>query len=91
MRKPAAGWHMRYWFRRRVREGVALAVFLAGPCGRALAQGAAAAELPREPFHLTMVNLSEIKRVSDADLAVFDEAGICVATVCAGRLVHRRR
>jgi hypothetical protein len=26
-----------------------------------------------------------------ADLAVFDEAGICVATVCAGRLVHRRR
>ncbi|MFE9675794.1 hypothetical protein ACFYO5_16955 [Streptomyces sp. NPDC006259] len=26
-----------------------------------------------------------------ADLAVFDEAGACVATVCAGRLVHRRR
>ncbi|MER5434256.1 hypothetical protein [Streptomyces sp. NPDC002588] len=26
-----------------------------------------------------------------ADLAVFDEAGTCVATVCAGRLVHRRR
>ncbi|GAA2607679.1 hypothetical protein ACWKT3_32455 [Streptomyces violaceus] len=26
-----------------------------------------------------------------ADLAVFDEAGECVATVCAGRLVHRRR
>jgi biopolymer transport protein ExbB len=48
MRNPAAGWHMRYWFRRRVGEGVALAVFLAGPCGRALAQGAAAAELPRD-------------------------------------------
>ncbi|MEU5341016.1 hypothetical protein AB0H18_09290 [Streptomyces sp. NPDC020766] len=26
-----------------------------------------------------------------ADLAVFDEDGACVATVCAGRLVHRRR
>jgi len=25
-----------------------------------------------------------------ADLAVFDEAGECIATVCAGRLVHRR-
>ncbi|MEV5955626.1 hypothetical protein AB0M11_17950 [Streptomyces sp. NPDC051987] len=25
-----------------------------------------------------------------ADLAVFDEAGECLATVCAGRLVHRR-
>ncbi|MFJ9565589.1 imidazolonepropionase-like domain-containing protein [Streptomyces fuscichromogenes] len=26
-----------------------------------------------------------------ADLAVFDEEGACIATVCAGRLVHRRR
>ncbi|MER6532695.1 hypothetical protein ABT215_02500 [Streptomyces sp900105755] len=26
-----------------------------------------------------------------ADLAVFDEAGECIATLCAGRLVHRRR
>ncbi|MBK3565350.1 hypothetical protein [Streptomyces sp. MBT62] len=26
-----------------------------------------------------------------ADLAVFDENGECIATVCAGRLVHRRR
>ncbi|MGW3035574.1 imidazolonepropionase-like domain-containing protein [Streptomyces sp. NPDC001178] len=26
-----------------------------------------------------------------ADLAVFDETGACLATVCAGRLVHRRR
>ncbi|MCD9876122.1 imidazolonepropionase-like domain-containing protein [Streptomyces guryensis] len=26
-----------------------------------------------------------------ADLAVFDDTGACVATVCAGRLVHRRR
>ncbi|MFC7310035.1 hypothetical protein ACFQVC_38185 [Streptomyces monticola] len=26
-----------------------------------------------------------------ADLAVFDADGACVATVCAGRLVHRRR
>ncbi|MFJ4693678.1 imidazolonepropionase-like domain-containing protein [Streptomyces sp. NPDC088766] len=26
-----------------------------------------------------------------ADLAVFDADGVCLATVCAGRLVHRRR
>ncbi|WP_369186237.1 hypothetical protein [Streptomyces sp. R08] len=26
-----------------------------------------------------------------ADLAVFDKTGECIATVCAGRLVHRRR
>ncbi|MER6014207.1 imidazolonepropionase-like domain-containing protein [Streptomyces bluensis] len=26
-----------------------------------------------------------------ADLAMIDETGACVATVCAGRLVHRRR
>jgi hypothetical protein len=26
-----------------------------------------------------------------ADVAVFDETGTCIATVCAGRLVHRRR
>ncbi|WP_371577895.1 hypothetical protein [Streptomyces sp. NBC_01314] len=26
-----------------------------------------------------------------ADLAVFDDSGTCIATVCAGRLVHRRR
>ncbi|PZH16218.1 hypothetical protein C1I97_07010 [Streptomyces sp. NTH33] len=26
-----------------------------------------------------------------ADLAVLDDAGACLATVCAGRLVHRRR
>lgn len=26
-----------------------------------------------------------------ADLAVFDATGACIATVCAGRLVHRRR
>ncbi len=26
-----------------------------------------------------------------ADLAVFDEDGACLATVCAGRLIHRRR
>jgi hypothetical protein len=32
--------------------------------------------------------LSDLGR---ADLAVFDEAGACIATVCAGRLVHRRR
>ncbi|MEU2621842.1 hypothetical protein ABZ642_27485 [Streptomyces sp. NPDC007157] len=37
---------------------------------------------PRKP------TISETGR---ADLAVFDEAGACIATVCAGRLVHRRK
>ncbi|MFF0158627.1 hypothetical protein ACFYRY_13985 [Streptomyces sp. NPDC005263] len=32
-----------------------------------------------------------IRETERADLAVFDETGACVATVCAGRLVHRRR
>jgi hypothetical protein len=32
-----------------------------------------------------------IRPTGRADLAVFDEDGVCVATVCAGRLVHRRR
>ncbi|MEU0069715.1 hypothetical protein ABZ027_09265 [Streptomyces sp. NPDC006332] len=32
-----------------------------------------------------------IRKADRADLAVFDETGACVATVCAGRLVHRRR
>ncbi|MDQ1017151.1 hypothetical protein [Streptomyces afghaniensis] len=34
---------------------------------------------------------SAIVPTGRADLAVFDDAGECVATVCAGRLVHRRR
>ncbi|MET7681251.1 hypothetical protein [Streptomyces sp. NPDC005423] len=34
---------------------------------------------------------ASITRSGRADLAVFDESGACVATVCAGRLVHRRR
>ncbi|WP_327402084.1 hypothetical protein OG194_19350 [Streptomyces sp. NBC_01288] len=37
------------------------------------------------PRPTTLVDLGR------ADLAVFDEAGTCIATVCAGRLVHRRR
>ena len=32
-----------------------------------------------------------IREYMRADLAVLDETGACVATVCAGRLVHRRR
>ncbi|CAM5449582.1 hypothetical protein SALBM311S_04522 [Streptomyces alboniger] len=32
-----------------------------------------------------------IRESGRADLAVFDETGVCIATVCAGRLVHRRR
>lgn len=33
----------------------------------------------------------EIIDTGRADLAVFDADGTCLATVCAGRLVHRRR
>ncbi|MFG3291234.1 hypothetical protein ACGF3G_20800 [Streptomyces sp. NPDC048179] len=32
-----------------------------------------------------------IVQAGRADLAVFDETGACIATVCAGRLVHRRK
>ncbi|MFF4250953.1 hypothetical protein ACFY1L_07085 [Streptomyces sp. NPDC001663] len=32
-----------------------------------------------------------IRETGRADLAVFDETSACIATVCAGRLVHRRR
>jgi hypothetical protein len=32
-----------------------------------------------------------ILQTGRADLAVFGETGACIATVCAGRLVHRRR
>ncbi|NUO44112.1 MAG: hypothetical protein HOV82_19015 [Streptomyces sp.] len=32
-----------------------------------------------------------IRQTGRADLAVFAETGECIATVCAGRLVHRRR
>ncbi|MGW3442840.1 imidazolonepropionase-like domain-containing protein [Streptomyces sp. NPDC001076] len=35
--------------------------------------------------------LPTIVETGRADLAVFDAAGACIATVCAGRLVHRRR
>ncbi|MFF6781805.1 hypothetical protein [Streptomyces sp. NPDC012510] len=34
---------------------------------------------------------ASITEAGRADLAVFDDSGTCVATVCAGRLVHRRR
>ncbi|MFF6990567.1 hypothetical protein [Streptomyces sp. NPDC010273] len=32
-----------------------------------------------------------LQETARADLAVFDGTGECIATVCAGRLVHRRR
>ncbi|MFI8536652.1 imidazolonepropionase-like domain-containing protein [Streptomyces aquilus] len=32
-----------------------------------------------------------IRQTGRADLAVFTETGECIATVCSGRLVHRRR
>ncbi|MEU9381017.1 hypothetical protein AB0D38_08470 [Streptomyces sp. NPDC048279] len=34
---------------------------------------------------------ARLTETARADLAVFDEAGECLATVCAGRLVHRRK
>ncbi|MFD3838162.1 hypothetical protein ACFWWC_18140 [Streptomyces sp. NPDC058642] len=37
------------------------------------------------------VQSTAIREVGRADLAVFDQNGECIATVCAGRLVHRRR
>jgi hypothetical protein len=32
-----------------------------------------------------------LRETARADLAVFDKTGECIATVCGGRLVHRRR
>ncbi|ELP64287.1 imidazolonepropionase-like domain-containing protein [Streptomyces turgidiscabies] len=40
---------------------------------------------------LTRTRTPAIIEGERADLAVFDGEGMCVATVCAGRLVHRRR
>lgn len=40
---------------------------------------------------LTRTRIPALAAGERADLAVFDEDGACVATVCAGRLVHRRR
>ncbi|MGW1026649.1 imidazolonepropionase-like domain-containing protein [Streptomyces sp. NPDC002577] len=40
---------------------------------------------------LGRTRLAAITGLGRADLAVFDATGTCVATVCAGRLVHRRR
>ncbi|MGY1500237.1 imidazolonepropionase-like domain-containing protein [Streptomyces sp. QTS52] len=40
---------------------------------------------------LTRTRIPAIVEGERADLAVFDGGGACLATVCAGRLVHRRR
>ncbi|MFG2782814.1 hypothetical protein ACGFY7_33885 [Streptomyces prunicolor] len=32
-----------------------------------------------------------LRETARADLAVFDETGVCIATVCGGRLLYRRR
>jgi cytosine/adenosine deaminase-related metal-dependent hydrolase len=40
---------------------------------------------------LTRPRIPSIVEGARADLAVFDGEGLCVATVCSGRLVHRRR
>ncbi|MFD4504508.1 hypothetical protein [Streptomyces sp. NPDC058457] len=43
------------------------------------------AVLPGAPVQPTLMQTTR------ADLVVFDAADVCLATVCAGRLVHRRR
>lgn len=50
-----------------------------------------AAAVRNEVAVLPRVRASVIVDSGRADLAVFDTDGACVATVCAGRLVHRRR
>jgi hypothetical protein len=40
---------------------------------------------------LPVTQPTAISETARADLAVFDKTGACIATVCAGRLVHRRR
>jgi hypothetical protein len=40
---------------------------------------------------LARTRRTAIVQLGRADLAVLDESGACLATVCAGRLVHRRR
>ncbi|MGW4979424.1 imidazolonepropionase-like domain-containing protein [Streptomyces mirabilis] len=40
---------------------------------------------------LARIRPTAIVALGRADLAVFDVDGACIATVCAGRLVHRRR
>lgn len=40
---------------------------------------------------LARTRRTAIVQTGRADLAVLDEGGACLATVCAGRLVHRRR
>ena len=61
-----------------------LAEHVASPELRAAAQRNDV-EILAAPRRTTLADLDR------ADLAVFDEAGTCIATVCAGRLVHRRR
>ncbi|WP_324786337.1 imidazolonepropionase-like domain-containing protein [Streptomyces sp. H51] len=39
----------------------------------------------------TPTPVPRLEPAARADLAVFDDTGACLATVCAGRLVHRRR
>ncbi|MBA2808227.1 hypothetical protein E0500_012600 [Streptomyces sp. KM273126] len=61
-----------------------------------LAEYAGAAELRAAAERNDVVVLSGVRpavivRGGRADLAVLDGTGACVATVCAGRLVHRRR
>lgn len=40
---------------------------------------------------LARMRTPKITEGERADLAVFDGGGACLATVCAGRLIHRRR
>ncbi|MER6078688.1 hypothetical protein [Streptomyces sp. NPDC001833] len=70
-----------------LKQGAAAVLerYVDSPELRAAAERNDVVVLPGAPSEPALV------RTARADLAVFDEAGECIATVCAGRLVHRRR
>ncbi|MGW2171215.1 imidazolonepropionase-like domain-containing protein [Streptomyces sp. NPDC001705] len=55
------------------------------------APGLRAAAERNDVVVLTRPRAAVLADLGRADLAVLDDGGDCVATVCAGRLVHRRR
>lgn len=55
------------------------------------APGVRAAASRNDVAVLPRTKKTAIADTERADLAVFDADGACIATVCAGRLVHRRR
>ncbi|MDT0614216.1 imidazolonepropionase-like domain-containing protein [Streptomyces lancefieldiae] len=55
------------------------------------APGLRAAAERNDVVVLTRPRPTALVDLGRADLAVLDDTGACIATVCAGRLVHRRR